>query len=118
MFDGIRLSCVQFITSGILSLIAMFIFEKPEIHGILSAWLPILYGGALSVGVGYTLQILGPRDTPPDLASLLMSFESVFAVVFGIIILKQVPTGREIFGCVLMFIAIVAAQRIPDKEEA
>ena len=116
-FDGIRLSCVQFITSGVISLIIMIIFEKPQISAISAAWLPIVYGGALSVGVGYTLQILGQKDTPPALASLLMSFESVFAVIFGIILLKQVPTAREIFGCVLMFIAIVAAQMMPDEEE-
>ena len=112
--DGIKLSCVQFITAGIISSIAMLIFETPSISAIGSAWVSIVYAGVLSCGVAYTLQILGQKDTPPAMASLLMSLESVFAVIFGIILLKQVPSSREVLGCVLMFGAIIAAQKLPD----
>ena len=112
--DGVRLSCMQFLVCGLISLAVMFIFETPRISSITSAWISILYSGVLSCGVGYTLQIIGQKDTAPALASLLMSFESVFAVIFGILLLKQVPTPREILGCALMFAAIVAAQRLPD----
>ena len=117
MVDGVKLSCLEFFTTSLISLPGMLLIERPRLAELSAAVIPLLYAGIASCGIAYTLQILGQRDTPPALASLLMSFESVFAVVFGILLLKQVPTAREIFGCVLMFIAIVAAQRLPDEEE-
>ena len=115
--DCVKLSCLQFLVCGAISVIVMFIFEKPDFDKILSAWLPILYAGALSGGVGYTLQTVAQRWTKPSVASLLMSFESVFAVLAGAIILHQIPSGREIIGCCLMFIAIVAIQFFDTKGE-
>jgi drug/metabolite transporter (DMT)-like permease len=88
----------------------MLIFEDPDFDKILDAWLPILYAGALSGGVGYTLQTVAQKWTKPSVASLLMSLESVFAVLAGALILHQIPTLRENFGCVLMFISIVLVQ--------
>lgn len=108
--DGIKLSCVQFYTSGIISLILMLIFEKPEWTSIKAAALPILYSGILSCGVAYTLQIVGQKYCEPTIASLLMCMESVFAVLSAAIVIHEVLTGREIFGCVIMFFAIVLSQ--------
>ncbi len=108
--DGVKLSCVQFFVCGILSLISALLSETIEIHAIFAAWGPILYTGIFSCGVAYTLQIVGQRDTDPQIASLIMSLESVFSLIGGWIILGQAMSVRELFGCVLMFFAIILAQ--------
>lgn len=114
--DCVRMSMIQFFVCALISGICMIVFERPDIEAVLSAWLPILYAGALSSGVGYTLQIVAQKDTPPVLASLLMSLESVFAVLAGWLILGQTLTARELCGCGLMFAAIILAQ-IPKKTD-
>lgn len=113
--DGVKLSCIQFFVCAALAFIATLLFEKPSAAAILRCWLPIVYAGVLSCGVGYTFQILGQRDAKPAVASLLMSLESVFAVIFGAILLHERLTRPEYIGCVLMFAAIVLAQ-LPQKE--
>ena len=112
--DGVKMSCIQFAACGVLSGIGMFLYEMPTMASVLAAWLPILYAGALSSGVAYTLQIVGQRGMNPTVASLLMSMESVISVIAGWAILNQALSGRELFGCVLMFGAIVLVQ-LPDK---
>ncbi|MFR4512994.1 MAG: DMT family transporter [Clostridium sp.] len=111
--DGVKMSCIQFLVSGIISLICMTIFEEPHIAQILAAWKPILYAGVMSCGMGYTLQIVGQKGVNPASASLILSLESSISVLAGWLILGQKLTGREILGCVLMFSAIVLAQ-VPD----
>jgi drug/metabolite transporter (DMT)-like permease len=113
--DGVRMSCIQFLVNSILSGICMFLFESPKPAAILDCWLPIAYAGILSCGVGYTLQIVGQKFTRPTIASLLMSFESVFAVIFDWLILHSGFSLREIGGCILMFAAIILAQ-LPAKK--
>ena len=108
--DGMIMSCIQFLTAGTLMLICMFIFEKPDIGAILSTWLPILYGGVMSCGVAYTLQILGQRYTDPSVATLLMSLESVFAALAGWLLLSERLSVKEMSGCTLVFAAVIAAQ--------
>lgn len=115
--SGVQLSCIQFLTCGVLSAIAMFIFEKPDIHSILDAWMPILYAGALSSGVAYTLQIIGQKNLNPTVASLIMSLESTVSVLAGWLILGQQLSIYEIIGCILIFCALVLAQ-IPQKKRA
>ncbi len=111
--DGVKISCVQFFTCGILSVIPAVIFETIDFSQILAAWAPILYAGIFSCGVAYTLQVIGQRDLDPRIASLIMSLESVFSLIGGWIILGQTMSGRELFGCFLMFFAIILAQ-IPE----
>ena len=111
--DGVKMSCIQFLTGGILGAVFMLLFENPSIAMILSAAGPILYTGIMSTGVGYTLQILGQKGLNPTVAALIMSLESVFSVLSGYLFLHQVLTTRELIGCALMFIAIVLAQ-LPD----
>ena len=111
--DGVKMSCIQFLVSGIISLICMTIFEEPHSAQILAAWKPILYAGVMSCGMGYTLQIVGQKGVNPASASLILSLESSISVLAGWLILGQKLTGREILGCVLMFSAIVLAQ-VPD----
>ena len=108
------MSCIQFLVCGILSGIPALIFENPNITNILQAWIPILYAGILSCGVAYTLQIVGQKGMNPTVASLIMSLESCISVIAGWLILGQNLSGREIFGCVLMFGAIMLAQ-LPQK---
>ncbi len=114
--DGVKLSCAQFWTAAVLGLIMMFIFEDPSWHTILMAWKPICYAGIMSCGVAYTLQILAQKDLKPTVASLIMSLESVIAAIAGWAILGETMSGREIFGCVLMFAAIIIAQ-LPEKRK-
>ena len=114
--DGVRMSCIQFFVSGILCGIPALIFEQPKIPEVLSAWMPILYAGVLSSGVGYTLQIVAQKKTDPTVASLLMSLESVFSVLAGWVILGERLSGRETFGCVLVFAAVILAQ-LPERRK-
>ena len=115
--DGLKLSCVQFCTAGVLCTILAFLFETPSLSAILSAAGPILYAGVLSSGVAYTLQIIAQKRVEPTLASLVLSLESVFSVLCGWIILHEALSMRELMGCVLMFGAIVLAQ-LPDRKKA
>ena len=113
--DGVKMSCIQFFTCGILSMVCMFLFEQPQIGAILQAWMPIVYAGVLSCGVAYTLQIVGQKGMNPTVASLILSMESVISVIAGWLILHQKLSGRELFGCVLMFAAIILVQ-LPERE--
>lgn len=108
--DGVMMSAIQFLVCGCLSIIMMFIFEKPSVGAILDCAIPILYAGVLSSGVAYTLQIVGQKGTNPTIASLIMCMESVFAAVCGWIILGQQMSPNEMAGSALMFVAIIAAQ--------
>lgn len=114
--DGVKLSCVQFIVAGIISLILMLIVETVSISELIDAAIPILYAGAISGGIAYTLQIVAQKDADPTVASLLLSMEAVFAALSGWLILGEVMTAREILGCILVFAAIILAQ-LPTKEE-
>lgn len=116
LVDGVKMSCIQFFTCGILSGIAMFVAETPDIRNILAAWVPILYAGVLSSGVAYTLQIVGQKNYNPTVATLLLSLESVFSVLTGWAVLHQKLSARELSGCLLIFVAVILAQ-LPDKKE-
>lgn len=116
MVDGVKMSCIQFFTSGLLSGIAMLVTESPDIANILAAWVPILYAGVLSSGVAYTLQIVGQKNYNPTVATLLLSLESVFSVLTGWVVLHQKLSVRELCGCVLIFIAVILAQ-LPEREK-
>ncbi len=108
--DGVKMSCIQFFVCGVLSTVGMLFTETPDISNIQAAWLPLLYAGLLSCGVGYTLQIVGQKGINPVIASLIMSLESVISALAGWVILGQVLSPKEILGCVLMFVAIIITQ--------
>ena len=114
LVNGVKMACIQFFVCGILSLILAVILEQPKVSQILAAWLPILYAGVLSCGVAYTLQIVGQRGMNPTIASLILSFESVVSVLAGWILLGQKLTIREIFGCIILFAAVILAQ-LPSR---
>lgn len=114
--DGIKLSCIQFLTVGVIGIVCMFIFENPVWADILDCWLPILYCGVLSSGVAYTLQVVGQKHAEPTVATLIMSLESVFAVLFGVLVAGESLTLIEGIGCIVIFIAVIIPQ-LPSKEE-
>ncbi|WP_026507373.1 DMT family transporter [Butyrivibrio sp. MC2013] len=129
--DGIKLSCIQFLVAGILGIIPMSVFEMGIVRGNISDWInnlmdmgaliPILYAGVLSCAVAYTLQIIGQEHVEPALASLIMSFESVFALIGGMLLLGERMALHEAIGCILMFLAILLAQgiiRLPAHPDA
>lgn len=107
---AVRISAIQFFTCSLISGILAQIFEHPTWEQTASAILPILYLGIVSGGIGYTLQIVAQQYTEPTIASLLMSTESVFAVISGALILHERMNSRETLGCLLIFAAIILAQ--------
>jgi len=112
--DGVKLSCLQFFVSATLNMIVMVIWEKPEISDILKCWFPLFYAGVMSCGVAYTLQIVAQKDTDPTVASIIMSMESLFALLAGIAFGEK-PGVRELIGCALMLVAIILVQ-LPEKK--
>ncbi len=110
MVDGVRLSRVQLLVAGGISFACALLFEHPSITGIAAAIVPILYAGVLSDGVAYTLQIVAQKTTDPTVASIIMSLESVFAALGGWIILSERLGLVELFGCILVFAAVMLAQ--------
>ncbi len=113
--NGIIISNTQFITCAIISTILMLFFEPLDIAAVQSAIAPICYAGFLSSGIAYTLQIIAQKDLDPTIASLIMSLESVFGALGGLVVLHQVLSDKELLGCVLMFAAIIIAQLEPKK---
>ena len=111
--DPIRLSRDEFLVSGILGILASLFCETITLEGILGALPSILYASIVSGAIGYTLQILGQRDTNPTLASLLMCLESVFSALSGALVLGERMSSREAFGCVIMFSAVILSQLSP-----
>lgn len=114
--DGLRLNCIQSFVVAVIGTVCMFLFETPNIEGICVSWLSICYAAILSTGVAYSLQIIGQKHLPPSPASLIMSLESVFAVLCGWLILKEQLSSSEAFGCVMVFASVILSQ-IPTKTQ-
>lgn len=112
--DGVALSCIQFYTAGIICTLAAFFLETPSPEQIFAGMVPILYAGIMSCGVAYTLQIIGQKNLEPTVASLILSMESVVSVLAGWVILGQALSVKELFGCALVFAAVILVQ-IPEK---
>ena len=109
--DGVRLSCIQFFTVGIASLILSLIFDRGVTAVVIfENALPVLFLGIGSSGIAYTLQILGQKGAHPAVASVLFSMESVFGVLGGVIVLHEKMQGREILGCAIVFVAVILSQ--------
>lgn len=114
--NGITLSCIQFLFSGVLSVIGALLFETPSFGSIIAGALPILYAGIMSCGIAYTLQIIGQKYVEPAIASLILSLESVVSVLAGWLLLHEVLSKRELLGCALMFTAVMIVQ-LPEKQK-
>lgn len=113
--DPVLLSCIQFLVCGCLGMAAAAFGEGLSFSGLPTAGVvSLVYAGVFSSGIAYTLQILGQNGADPSICSLLLSLESVISLLGGVVLLHQVPTGRELFGCALMGAAIVLVQ-LPDR---
>ena len=109
--DALRLNAIQGFVCAVLSAAVMLIGEPmPTLEGISKCVIPLLHVGFLSMGVAYALQIIGQKNMEPTAASLIMSLESVFAAIFGILILQERMSQREIIGCALLFAAVILSQ--------
>ncbi len=108
--DGVRMSCIQFWTAGIILLPLALIIDKPTISQIGECLLPLLYLGIFSSGVGYTLQILGQKRASATVSSIILSLESVFAAIFGVLITDEDMSLRKLLGCITVFASVVLTQ--------
>lgn len=108
--DAIKLSLVEFITSGFLAMVAMLLKETVTIQALQAALPSLLFTGILSSGIGFTFQMIAQQNIQPSIASLIMSSESVISMVAGVLVLGETMTGRESIGSVFMVIAILLAQ--------
>ena len=111
--NPIKTSCIQFLVVGLISLILAFVFETPDFSIIWNARFEIMYAGFLSSGIAYTLQIMAQKDADPTSATLIMSLESVFAVLSGWLVLDEALSTKELIGCVFVFVAVILAQIQP-----
>ncbi|MEN8210534.1 MAG: DMT family transporter [Thermodesulfobacteriota bacterium] len=109
-FNTAWLSLVQCIVCSILSLLAAAVFETFIISDILKVSIPIIYGGVFSVGIAYSLQIYGQKNSPASHAAIILSLEAVVAAIGGWIILNEVLSGRGVFGCALMLVGMLISQ--------
>ncbi len=114
--DSIVFSFIQFLICGILSLAAAFIFEEPSITSVGEAWIPILYGGIMSVGVAYTLQVVAQKDVPAGHAVIILALEGAFAALGGGLILHEILSSRELIGCIFLFAGMLLSQVSRKKE--
>ncbi len=113
--EPVLLACLQFIVCAVLSLMVAVTTETIHLNQLQEATLPILYGGILSVGVAYTLQVVAQRDTPPAHAAIILSLETVFAALGGGWLLHETLSGRGIVGCILMFVGMLLSQKSINK---
>ena len=107
--DGLVMSCLQFLVGGLVAMPGM-VLEGPQASAILSAWLPILYSGAFSCGIAYTLQVIGQKYVQPSHAVLLLSLESVWAAIGGALLLGERMSFGQVCGCLLVFASVLLAQ--------
>uniref|UniRef100_UPI0040256BC6 DMT family transporter n=1 Tax=Faecousia sp. TaxID=2952921 RepID=UPI0040256BC6 len=114
--DGLKLNCIQALVAAVLSVPWALLTETVDASLIAACWLPLGYAGILSMGVAYTLQIVGQKGVAPSAAALLMSLESVFAALFGWLLLHETMTKAEVLGCLLVFAAVVISQ-LPEKKK-
>lgn len=111
--DAIKLSTVQFAACAVLSLIGAVATEEITLVGLQGAALPIAYGGLMSVGIAYTLQVIAQRDAQPAHAAIILSLEAVFAAIGGWFMLNEILTVRAMIGCGLMLVGMVISQLKP-----
>lgn len=115
--NGTALSCAQFVVLLLLVSVPALILEKPQLSALYDAKWSLLYAGVLSSGVAYTLQIVGQKRVPSAVASLLLSLESVFSLVSGMLLLNERLNRNEWIGCALVLLAVILSQ-LPEKRRA
>ena len=114
--DGFRMNCIQALTVALLSVPFVGFTETLDAENLMACWGPLCFAGILSMGMAYSLQIIGQKCIEPTAASLIMSLESVFAALGGWWLLKERMTSTELLGCGLVFAAVIISQ-LPDKKK-
>ena len=114
--DALRLSAIQAFVCSVVAAIPMILTESPSLSTIADCTVPLLYTGCVSMGIGYCLQIIGQKDLEPTTAALIISMESVFAVLFGALFLKERMSAWELLGCGLLLTAVILSQ-IPVRKK-
>ena len=114
--DGFRMNCIQALTVALISAPCVFFTETVNMGNLLACWGPLCFAGCLSMGIAYSLQIVGQKEIEPTAASLIMSLESVFAVLGGWWLLHERMAPHELLGCGLVFAAVVLSQ-LPEKKK-
>lgn len=113
--DGFRMNCIQALTVAVISVPFVFLTETIDMGNLLACWGPLCFAGCLSMGLAYSLQIVGQKAMEPTTASLIMSLESVFAALGGWWLLHERMSTPELVGCGLVFAAVVLSQ-LPEKK--
>ena len=108
-YDALRLACVQFLVCGVLSAVASLIVEQPSLQSALDAAWPIAYMMIFSTAIAFTFQLLAQRHAAPSHATVIMSLESVFALLAGWLLLHEILSGRELLGCGLMLAGMLVS---------
>jgi drug/metabolite transporter (DMT)-like permease len=108
--DGLRLALIQYLVCGVLSTILGLLLEVHSLEGLRVAWWSVVYGGVVSVGIGYTLQVIGQKDAPPTDAAVMLSLEAVFAALFGWLLLRETLSPQQLLGCGFMLAGMLLAQ--------
>lgn len=111
--DAVRLAAIQFATCSLISLAGAAATEDITLAGLRDGLIPILYGGLMSVGVAYTLQVVAQRDARPAPAAIILSLEAVFAALTGWLMLGEVLTVQAVIGCALMLCGMIWSQARP-----
>lgn len=114
--DGFRMNCIQALTVAVLSVPFVGFTETVNVSNLMACWGPLCFAGILSMGMAYSLQIVGQKSIEPTAASLIMSLESVFAALGGWWLLKERMTSTELLGCGLVFAAVIISQ-LPDQKQ-
>ena len=114
--DGFRMNCIQALTVAVISAPCVFFTETVDMGNLIACWGPLCFAGCLSMGLAYSLQIVGQKEIEPTAASLIMSLESVFAVLGGWWLLKERMSSTELLGCGLVFAAVILSQ-LPEKKK-
>jgi len=108
--NALKLALIQYVICSGLSMIAALAMESNTLDGVIAATIPILYGGILSVGIAYTLQVIAQKKAPPSHAAIILSLEAVFAAIGGWLILNEQLGSRQLLGCGLMLLGMLVAQ--------
>lgn len=114
--DPILLAFGQFLFTSVLSMMVAMGMEDIRFHSIMAVLIPILYAGILSSGVAYTLQVVAQRKAHPSHAAIILSLESPFAALGGFLLLNEILSGRELFGCLLMLAGMLLSQAMYFKK--
>ena len=112
--DPLRLNCLQAGVCAVGSAIISIFTEDTSLSGVLVCWFPLCYAGFLSMGAAYSLQIIGQKHADPNVSSLILSLESVFAVIGAAMVLGERMSGREYLGCAIVLLAVLIAQLEPE----